>query len=60
MLVYRNGSAVDRLLPNPPTITSGDSLSRLTLTVDWPNLFVTGPTGYWVSEDAGDTWRFVG
>lgn len=60
VLVYRNGTGVERLPPNPPTITSGNSLSLLTLAVVWPRLIVTGANGYWISDDAGDTWRFFG
>lgn len=56
VLVYRNGSGIVRTLP-PPLFTLG---GPLTLTAEWPVLVVTGPSGYWISEDGGDTWRFIG
>jgi hypothetical protein len=55
VIVYRNGGAIVRTLPSPSFMFNGN----LTLTVDWPLLVVTGPSGYWISDDGGDTWRFV-
>lgn len=57
VLVYRNGRGILRTL-SPPSLPCS-VMSPVHLTVQWPVLVVTGPTGYWVSEDGGDTWRFV-
>ena len=58
VLVYRNSRGIVRTLPPPPTPASGSAEARIL--VDWPRLVVTGATGYWVSDDGGDTWRFMG
>jgi hypothetical protein len=60
VIVYRNGGAIVRRLPPPAAFTSGNSLTVLTMSVDWPRLFVIGAAGYWLSADGGDTWTFVG
>ena len=57
VLVYRNDAAILRTLP-PPLVMICDIV--VTLTVDWPSIVVTGPRGYWISDNGGDTWRFVG
>ena len=60
VIVYRSGGAIVRTLPPAAAFTSGNSLTVLTMSVDWPRLFVIGAAGYWFSADGGDTWTFVG
>ena len=55
VIVYRNGAAIVRTLPGPSVTSPG----HVALIADWPELVVTGPSGYWLSQDGGDTWRVV-
>ena len=58
VLVYRNGRGLLRELPPPPV--SAAEPTQVHLEVDWPHLIVTGARGYWISDDGGQSWRFVG
>jgi hypothetical protein len=60
VFVYRNGAAIIRTLPPASALSAGTVFPPGVLGVSWPTLIVTATTGYWISDNGGHTWRYVG
>ena len=60
VFVYRNGATIIRTLPPASAASAGTVFPPGVINVSWPTLIVTATTGYWVSANGGDTWRYVG